>query len=169
MAIIKKFGNFEPEVDGSAFVAGDAVVIGDVKIGPNAGIWYGAILRGDMGRIEIGARSNIQDGTVVHCTSNYSVTVVGEDVTVGHRAVLHGCTLKNKCLIGMGAIVMDNAVVEENVIVAAGSVVLENNVLEKGHLYAGTPVRKIKPLTEAQIRNLSEHALHYVELLEKYR
>jgi gamma-carbonic anhydrase len=169
MAMVKEINRWIPQIDPTAFVADNAVITGDVKIAANAGIWYGVIMRGDMGLIDIGAGSNIQDGTVIHCTREHSVTRVGKDVTVGHRAVLHGCTLEDCCLIGMGAIVMDNAVVKKHTIVAAGAVVLENQILESGYIYAGTPAKKIKPLSDKQVDGLQAHAHHYVELLDWYR
>ena len=169
MTIIKEINGWKPQIDDTAFVAETAVITGDVKIAAKAGIWYGAILRGDMGAIEIGEGSNIQDGAIVHCTTDHSQTLVGKNVTVGHGAVLHGCILKDSCLIGMGAVVMDNAVVSPHTIVAAGAVVLENQVLESGYLYAGTPAKQIKKLTDAQIDGLKENATHYVDVIDWYK
>ena len=168
MALIKEINGWTPVIHDTAFVAESAVIAGDVTVAEQAGVWYGAVLRGDMGAIELGARSNIQDGVVVHCTTDHSKTIVGKDVTVGHRAVLHGCTLEDSCLVGMGAIIMDNAVVKSNTIVAAGAVVLENQVLESGFLYAGTPARQIKKLTDAQIAGLKGNAAHYVAVIDWY-
>ncbi|MBN2718823.1 MAG: gamma carbonic anhydrase family protein [Deltaproteobacteria bacterium] len=168
MAIIREINGWTPDIDDSAFVAETAVITGEVTVAAQAGIWYGAVLRGDMGAIHIGERSNIQDGVVVHCTTDRSKTIVGKDVTVGHRAVLHGCILEDGCLIGMGAVVMDNAVVKPHTIVAAGAVVLENQILESGYLYAGTPAKQIKKLTDAQKDGLKDNASHYVDVIDWY-
>jgi carbonic anhydrase/acetyltransferase-like protein (isoleucine patch superfamily) len=162
MSLIKSLNDNSPKIHQTAFIAPTAVIIGEVKIKEDASIWYGTVLRGDVGAITIGKRSNVQDLSVIHCTHNYSTTIVGDDVTVGHRAILHGCTVMDCSLIGMGAIVMDRAVIEKEVIVAAGSVVLENAVLQTGHLYAGIPAKKIKPLSDEQISSLKESATHYL-------
>lgn len=162
MALVKPILKFTPDIHSRAFLAENAVIIGDVKIEEDASVWYHAVLRGDVGPIRIGARSNIQDLTMIHCTHNHSETIIGEDVTVGHRVVLHGCTIEDCSLIGMGAVIMDNAVVQKNVIVAAGTVVLENMQLESGFLYAGTPAKKIKPLTDKQRGSLKQSAEHYL-------
>lgn len=166
MTIIKPHKGIVPTIHPEGFVAPNATLIGDVEIHKHANIWYGAVLRGDVGSICIGARSNIQDLCMVHCTSDHSKVHVGEDVTVGHNAILHGCILKDCCLVGMGAIIMDNAIVESNTIVGAGSVVLENQRLESGFLYAGSPAKQIKPLTPTQIQQLTQSAAHYVEQIK---
>jgi carbonic anhydrase/acetyltransferase-like protein (isoleucine patch superfamily) len=168
MGLLKPVNGIAPVVEPGAFVAETAVLIGDVVIARDASVWYQTVLRGDVGEIRIGARSNIQDLTMVHCTHNHSKTIIGEDVTVGHRVILHGCTVEDGSLIGMGAIVMDLAVVQKHVVVAAGAVVLENAVLETGHLYAGIPARKIKPLSEAQLQALKESAASYVHYKSWY-
>ena len=154
MPVIKKCKNFEPRIHDSAYIADNATLIGDVVIGENSSIWFNAIVRGDVNKIEIGKNVNIQDGAVVHCTFNKTQTIIGDNVSIGHNAIIHGCKIKGNSLIGMGAIVMDNSIIEENVIIAAGSVVLENTITEKGCLYAGAPARKIKELNETQIQRL---------------
>ena len=158
-----------PDIDPSAFVAETATVIGEVRIAAEASIWYGTVLRGDVGAIGIGERSNIQDLCTVHCTTDRSRTLVGREVSVGHGAVLHGCILGDGCLVGMGSIVMDNAEVGRDAVVAAGAVVLERQVLESGCLYAGMPARKIKALSAEQIAANRRNAAHYIELFGIHR
>lgn len=141
-------------------MAETAVLIGDVEVGEDCSIWYGAVLRGDVNSIRIGNRSNIQDNAVIHTTfseaPNPSMTVIGDDVSVGHGAIVHGARIGDKCLIGMGATVLDNAVVGEGCIVAAGALVLSNAVLEAGGLYAGVPAKRVRDVTEAQLRDIIE-------------
>ncbi|MEM0998863.1 MAG: gamma carbonic anhydrase family protein [Bacteroidota bacterium] len=165
MALIKTLNGTTPQIADDTFIAENATIIGDVEIATGCSIWYGTVLRGDVGTIRIGKRSNIQDLCLVHCTYDYSGTEIGEDVTVGHGAIVHGAEVKDRCLIGMNAVVLDNAVVGPDTVVAAGSVVLEGTVLEPGYLYAGVPARKIKALTEAQLQGLKDSAAAYV----KYR
>jgi carbonic anhydrase/acetyltransferase-like protein (isoleucine patch superfamily) len=168
MPIIKTLKGFTPKLGNLAFLAENAVIIGDVEIGDQSSVWYGVVIRGDVHSIRIGRRSNIQDLVMVHCTFEYSPTIVGDDVTVGHGAVIHGCEIKDRCLIGMNAVVLDKAVVGPDVIVAAGSVVLEGSVLEPGFLYAGIPARKIKPLSPAQLEGLNRSAEAYVKYSKWY-
>ncbi|MBN2344543.1 MAG: gamma carbonic anhydrase family protein [Deltaproteobacteria bacterium] len=169
MPMIRELNGIAPAIHPTAFVAENAALIAKVTVGIQASIWYGAVLRGDVGPIHIGSYSSIQDLCMVHCTTDYSKTVVGEYVTVGHSAILHGCLIEDECLIGMGAIVMDNAVVKSGSIVAAGAVVLEKQVLAGGFLYAGTPARQMKPLSAQQRGNIRENALHYLELMKRYQ
>ena len=148
MAIIRPLNNIHPQIGNNCFLADTAVIIGDVIIGDQCSLWWGAIVRGDVNSIRIGDRVNIQDGAVIHCTFQKSQTIIGNDVSIGHNAIVHGCTVEDEVLIGMGAIVMDLAVVQKHVIVAAGAVVLENSILESGWIYAGTPAKKVKELDE---------------------
>jgi carbonic anhydrase/acetyltransferase-like protein (isoleucine patch superfamily) len=143
------------------FVADGAFVIGDVHVGKDASIWYNAVLRGDINGIWVGERTNIQDGCVLHVTRDFPV-IVGNDVTVGHRAVIHGCTIAHCAMIGMGAMVLDNAKVGSFSIVAAGAVVLEKSVVPEGTLVAGVPARVIRGITEEERQRLLESALNYV-------
>ena len=168
MGLIQSVKGWTPKIDSGVFIAESAVVIGDVTLGPDVSIWYQTVLRGDVGGIRVGARTNIQDLTMIHCTGDGSETVIGEDVTVGHRAVLHGCTIEDETLIGMGAIVLDGAVVRRHVLVAAGAVVPPSATLESGFLYAGVPAKKIKPLTDARIAFFKESAAHYLSLKSCY-
>jgi carbonic anhydrase/acetyltransferase-like protein (isoleucine patch superfamily) len=151
----------------SAFVAASADVIGQVEIGENASIWFQAVLRGDIEPIRIGAHSNIQDGSVVH-TIEGSPVVVGDWVTVGHRAVLHGCRVESHSLVGMGAIILNNVRVGEGSIVAAGALVLENTLIPPRSLYLGVPARFQRQLTDADRVFIDKHATHYLHYKESY-
>ncbi len=151
-----------PKIENNCFIAPNATIVGDVVIGENCSVWFNAVIRGDVNSIRIGNKTNIQDGVVIHATYLKAATSIGNYVNIGHNALVHGCTLKNNVLVGMGAIVMDNAVVEEYVIIGAGSVVLENTVCESGYLYAGTPAKKIKPLTDQQKELLNKLPDNYV-------
>ncbi|RYE26896.1 MAG: gamma carbonic anhydrase family protein [Sphingobacteriaceae bacterium] len=150
-----------PVIGNDCFIAQNATIVGDVTIGKNCSVWFNAVVRGDVNSIKIGDYTNIQDGVVVHCTYQKAATVVGHHVSVGHNAIIHGCTLQNYILVGMGAIVMDHAVVEDFCLIAAGSVVLENTRCESGFIYAGTPAKKIKAVSEAQMQQLKQLPLNY--------
>jgi carbonic anhydrase/acetyltransferase-like protein (isoleucine patch superfamily) len=146
MPIIRPVHNIYPTIGNNCFLADTAVLVGDVIMGDDCSVWWGAVIRGDVNSIRIGDRVNIQDGAVIHCTFEKSKTIIGNDVSIGHNAIVHGCTVHDEVLIGMGSIIMDLAVIEKHVIVAAGSVVLENSVLESGWIYAGTPAKKLREL-----------------------
>jgi carbonic anhydrase/acetyltransferase-like protein (isoleucine patch superfamily) len=133
-----------------------------VVLGAGCTVWFNAVVRGDVNSIRIGEKTNIQDGAVIHCTYERAATRIGARVSIGHRAIVHGCTVEDDVLIGMGAIVMDHAVVGRGCIVAAGAIVLENTQCEPGYLYAGVPAKKIKPVTEAQLQTISRTADNYV-------
>ncbi len=150
MALIKTVRGFTPSFGKNSFLAENATIIGDVSTGDQCSIWYQAVVRGDVNFIRIGNKVNIQDGAVIHGTYERAGTTIGDNVSIGHRAIVHGCTLHDNVLVGMGAIIMDNAVVEENVLIAAGAVVLQNAVLESGHIYAGIPAKKVKILSADQ-------------------
>jgi carbonic anhydrase/acetyltransferase-like protein (isoleucine patch superfamily) len=156
-----------PRIAPSAYVADSADVIGDVEIGENASIWFASVLRGDIETIRIGSNSNIQDGSVVH-TMIGSPVVVGDWVTVGHRAVLHGCIVEDQCLIGMGAILLNDVRVGEGSIIAAGAVVSEKTVIPPRSLYLGVPARFKRELTESDQQFIRMHAVHYLEYKEVY-
>lgn len=151
-----------PKIGNENFIAENATIVGDVTLGDNCSVWFNAVIRGDVNAITIGNESNIQDGAVIHATYLKAATHIGKRVSVGHNAIVHGCTVKDNVLIGMGAIVMDHAVVEEYCIIAAGSVVLENTICKSGHLYAGTPAKKIKPVTDEQRALLNKLPDNYV-------
>ncbi len=169
MPIIKTLKGKTPQLGNLAFLAENAVIIGDVEIGDQSSIWYGVVIRGDVHAIRIGERSNIQDLVMVHCTFEHSPTLIGNDVTIGHGAIVHGCEIKDRCLIGMNAVVLDKAVVGPDVIVGAGAVVLEGSILEPGYLYGGIPAKKIKALSPAQLEGLKKSANAYVMYSEWYK
>lgn len=150
MPVILPVKDKSPSWGQDCFIAENATIVGDVVMGDKCSVWFNAVIRGDVHFIKIGNNTNIQDGAVIHATYLKAPTNIGNNVSIGHNALVHGCTLHDHVLIGMGAIVMDNAVVEPYVIIAAGSVVLENTLCESGYLYAGTPAKKIKPLTDEQ-------------------
>lgn len=150
MAVIREIKGMTPKFGENCFIAETAVVIGDVVMGDDCSIWYGAVLRGDVNSITIGNKVNIQDGAVIHTLYQRSKTNIGNNVSIGHNAVIHGATIEDSCLIGMGAIVLDNAVVESGAIVAAGALVTSGMRVEGGHIYAGVPAKKIKAVDEKQ-------------------
>lgn len=160
--MIMAYRGVQPQVAADVFVAPTATVIGDVHIGAESGIWFGVILRGDVNRIRIGRRSNLQDGTIVHVTSNTHPTLIGDGVTVGHGVMLHGCTVGDSCLIGIGAIVLDGAVIGESSMVAAGSLVAPGMVVPPRSLAIGNPARIKRELTEAELLQLQVLADRYV-------
>jgi len=162
MALILPVNNIYPQIPDSCFIAENSTIVGDVKFGNDCSVWFNAIIRGDVHSIEIGARTNIQDGAVIHCTYQKAKTVIGNDVSIGHRAIVHGCTVHDHVLIGMGAIVMDHAVINEYCIIAAGSIILENTICESGYIYAGSPAKKIKPISEDQRKLLDNLPNNYI-------
>lgn len=162
MALILPVHGVLPSVGTNCFIAENSTLVGDVVIGDECSVWFNAVIRGDVNSIRIGHHTNIQDGAVIHCTYKQASTEIGNFVSVGHRALVHGCILKDHVLVGMGAIVMDHALVEEYVIIAAGAVVLENSVCESGFLYAGVPAKKVKPLTAPQRLMLDTLPHNYV-------
>jgi carbonic anhydrase/acetyltransferase-like protein (isoleucine patch superfamily) len=162
MPIILPVKNANPSWGKDCFIAPNATIVGDVEMGDNCSVWFNAVIRGDVNYIKIGNKTNIQDGAVIHCTFHYAATNIGDCVSIGHNALVHGCTLKNNVLVGMGAIVMDHAVVEDFVIIAAGAVVLEKTICESGYLYAGVPAKKIKPITDEQREMLKRLPDNYV-------
>jgi len=172
---IRTFEGMTPVIAEDAWVDEAAVVIGDVEIGSGSSIWPGAVIRGDIHRIRIGERTSIQDGTVVHVTHDSQFvpggfpTTVGNDITVGHNVTLHGCEIKDKCLIGMGSIVLDGAVVESQVIIGAGSLVPGGKTLESGYLYVGSPVKQIRKLNEKELAFFEYSAKNYQELGQRHR
>ncbi|NHQ86504.1 gamma carbonic anhydrase family protein [Iodobacter sp. HSC-16F04] len=169
------FDGIRPEVKAGAWVHDSAQVIGDVVLGENASVWPGAVIRGDVNAIRIGKDSNVQDCAVLHVTHKRAddpegaPLVIGDRVTIGHGVMLHGCTIGNECLIGMGTIVLDRVVIEDRVMIGAGSLVPPNRVLESGWLYMGRPAEKKRLLNDAELANFNYSAAHYVRLMAKYR
>lgn len=160
MALIKSVRGFTPKMGARCYLAENATVVGDVEMGDDCSVWFQAVVRGDVNSIRIGNKVNIQDGAVIHCTYLRAATTIGNNVSIGHKAIVHGCTLHDNVLVGMGAIIMDHAVVEENVLIAAGAVVLENSRLESGHIYAGIPAKKVKAISPEQFKDTIERIVN---------
>lgn len=152
----------QPKMGNGCFIAPNSTIIGDVVLGDQCSIWFNAVIRGDVNSIRIGSQVNIQDGAIIHCTYQKAKTVIGNRCSIGHNAIVHGCRLHDNVLIGMGAIIMDHAVIESFSIVGAGSIVLENTVIETGYVYAGAPAKKIKPISPEQRKLLEELPDRYV-------
>ena len=166
--MLRPFRGIRPQLDPSVYVAPNASVIGDVHIGPRSSVWFGAIIRGDVFHIRIGSETSIQDNTVLHVTHDRFATTVGNRVTVGHSVTLHGCTVGDLCIIGMGATVLDQVEVGERCIVGAGSLLTPGTKVPPGHLVVGAPARVKRALSEAEIEWLAASAAHYVELGKLY-
>jgi carbonic anhydrase/acetyltransferase-like protein (isoleucine patch superfamily) len=162
MPLILPVKNISPTWGADCFIAENATIVGDVVMGAKCSVWFNAVIRGDVNFIKIGDNTNIQDGAVIHCTYQGASTTIGSNVSIGHNALVHGCVLKDNVLVGMGAIVMDNALVEEFVIIAAGAIVLERTICESGYLYAGIPAKKIKPLSAEQKEMLKKLPQNYI-------
>lgn len=158
-----------PKIDETCFIAKSADIIGEVRVGKNSSIWFGCVLRGDVMPIDIGDNTNVQDGTVIHGSINKAQTKLGNNITVGHKALLHGCTVEDNSLIGMGSIVMDNAIIPKNSMVAAGSLVTENSTFEEGMLIMGSPAKARRPLKEGELAWLKSNINHYVEYAKSYK
>jgi carbonic anhydrase/acetyltransferase-like protein (isoleucine patch superfamily) len=169
MPIILPVEDKHPKWGDNCFIAPNATIVGDVTMGNNCSVWFNAIIRGDVNTITIGNDTNIQDGAVIHATYLKASTTVGNRVSIGHNAIVHGCILKDHILVGMGAIVMDNAIIEAYCIIAAGAVVLENMHCESGFIYAGTPAKKIKPITEEQRALLNKLPDNYIMYSDWFR
>lgn len=152
MALIKTVRDTTPEFGKDNFLAENATLIGDVRSGAECSFWFNSVVRGDVNSIRLGDRVNVQDGAVIHCTYERTRTLIGDDVSIGHNAIVHGCEVKDQVLIGMGAIVMDNAVVGEGSVIAAGAVVKEGTEIEAGSVYAGVPAKKVKELDQETFR-----------------
>lgn len=171
---VRPFQNFASVLGKRVYLDDTALVIGQVALGDDVSLWPYTVVRGDVNSIRVGARSNIQDSSVLHVTHDgpYSPggfpLIIGEDVTVGHKCLLHACAIEDRCLIGMGSIVMDGTVIESDVLLGAGSLVSPGKRLESGHLYRGSPVRKIRPLTDPEREMLRYSAAHYVRLKNRY-
>lgn len=166
--MILDFENNSPLIHDTAFVAENATLIGNVSLGEDVSIWYGSVLRGDINSITIGARSNIQDLCAVHVDSDKPV-VVGEDVTVGHGAILHGCTIENRCLIGMGAIILDGAVIGTGAVVGAGALVPPGKKIKPHTLVAGVPAKKLRNLDKEDYESLKNHAENYAKYAKRHK
>lgn len=165
---VRAFSSKHPQIDSSVYIADNATIIGDVHIGARSSIWFGAVLRGDVYHIRVGSETSIQDNTVIHVTHDRYATTVGNRVTVGHSVVLHGCSIGDLCIIGMGAIVLDQVEVGERCIVGAGALLTPGTKVPPGHLVVGAPARVKRPLSENELMWLEASAAHYVELGKAY-
>lgn len=155
MPIIKPVRGFTPKFGENTFIAENATILGDVTCGNDCSFWYNSVVRGDVNSIILGNKVNVQDGAIIHCTFEKTKSIIGNNVSIGHNAIVHGCSIEDNVLVGMGSIIMDNALVESNVLIAAGAVVLERAYLESGFIYGGVPAKKIKALTK-------ENFQHYI-------
>ncbi len=161
--IIKSVNGISPVIPNDCYVAENATIVGDVTFGENCSVWFNAVLRGDVNKITIGNKVNIQDGAVIHCTYQKHPTLIGNNVSIGHNAIVHGCIIEDNVLIGMGAIVMDNCIVKSNSIIAAGAVVTQNTVVESGVIYAGVPAKKVKEIDQSNFAGeIDRIATNYV-------
>lgn len=167
--MIKPYNNITPKIHESAFITDDAIVIGDVEIGEDASIWFGSIIRGDVNFIRVGARTNIQDGTIIHVSSKTHSTILEDEITVGHRVTLHGCYVETGCLIGIGAILLDGVRVGRNSLVAAGSLLTPNTVIPPNSLVMGAPAKVKRELTAEELAGLQKSWQNYVRLKEDYK
>jgi len=156
MALIKPVRGFTPQFGKNCYFAENATIVGDVICGDDCSFWFSAVVRGDVNSIHMGNKVNVQDGAVLHATFEKTKTIIGNNVSIGHNAIVHGCTLHDNVLVGMGAIVMDNAVVEESVLIAAGAVVLENAHLKSGWIYAGVPAKPVKQMSPERFKETNE-------------
>jgi carbonic anhydrase/acetyltransferase-like protein (isoleucine patch superfamily) len=168
MALVKSFEGVAPTIDATAFLADNATVIGDVVLGARSSIWFGTVVRGDVNYIRIGDETSVQDNSMIHVTRRTHPTLVGSRVTIGHCVTLHGCTISDRCLIGMSSTILDGAVVGERCIVGAGALVTPNTHLPSGTLSVGSPARVKRDLTEAELAWIETSADNYVELYRRY-
>ena len=163
--LIKSVNGKSPIIPEDCYVAENATIVGEVTLGHSCSVWFNAVIRGDVNCITIGDKVNIQDGAVIHCTYKKHPTIIGNNVSIGHNAIVHGCTINDNVLIGMGAIVMDNCVIESNSIVAAGSVITQNTIVESGTIWAGVPAKKVKDINQSdfagEIERISNNYVMY--------
>ena len=172
---IRPYLDHSPKIDATCYIDEMSVVIGDVTLAENVSVWPFAVIRGDVNHIHIGKNSNVQDHSMLHVSHKKadkpegSPLIIGEDVTIGHHVKLHGCTIGNRVLVGIGTIILDDVIVEDDVMIGAGSLVPPNKVLESGYLYVGSPVKKVRPLTEKEIAFLPYSAQNYVKVAGNYK
>jgi carbonic anhydrase/acetyltransferase-like protein (isoleucine patch superfamily) len=166
--MIYQFLESSPQFNESNFIAPSADIIGDVKLGEEASVWFNTTIRGDVNWIEIGDRSNVQDNCCIHVTNQTNPTKIGSEVTIGHGAVIHGCTIRDRVLVGMKAVILDNAIIEEDVIIGAGSLVPPGKVMPAGHLCLGSPCKPVRKLTEEEIASIRQYSANYVKYSRAY-
>jgi carbonic anhydrase/acetyltransferase-like protein (isoleucine patch superfamily) len=170
MPIILPVDNVYPQFGENCFIAPNATIVGDVVMGHECSVWFNAVVRGDVNSIRLGNKVNVQDGAVIHCTFQRTKAIIGNNVSIGHNAIVHGCTVEDDVLIGMGAIVMDNALVKSNTIIAAGAVVLEGFICESGSIYAGVPAKKVKDISKELVSGeIHRIANNYVKYADWFR
>jgi gamma-carbonic anhydrase len=168
-AIVLPWKGVTPQVAANAFIASNATLIGDLVIGARSSIWFNVVLRADVNYIRVGERTNIQDGTIVHVATNDGPTLIGSDVLIGHAAIIHGCTLEDGCFVGMAATVMDDAVVESGAMVAAGALVTPGKRVKARQLWAGSPAKFMRDLTDAEVAQMKVQTDRYADLADAYR
>lgn len=165
MALVKSCRGFDPTWGKDCWFAENATIVGDVEMGDQCSVWFNAVIRGDVNSIRLGNKVNVQDGAVLHCTFEKTKTIIGNNVSIGHNALVHGCTVEDNVLIGMGSIVMDNCYIESGSIIAAGAVLLEGTRVEKGSVYAGVPAKKVKDISpelfEGEVMRIANNYLKY--------
>ena len=171
MPIIKSVNEKSPQLPEDCYIAENATIVGDVTVGKSCSIWFNAVIRGDVNYIKIGNKVNIQDGAVIHATYKTAPTTIGNNVSIGHNAIVHGCTIHDNVLVGMGSIIMDNCIVESNSIIAAGAVVTQNTHIKSGSIYAGVPAKKIKDISQelisGQIDRIANNYIKYSSWFKK--
>ncbi len=168
--LIGPYQGISPTIDPAAYITETAVILGDVTVGPNTSIWHHVLIRGDVNTIRIGSGTNIQDGTVVHVSRTPTgQTTIGDNITIGHQALIHACELQDDCFVGMRACVMDGAIVESFAMVAAGSLVTPNKIVRRGELWMGSPARCVRQLTEADVKHMQENAVEYRMVAANYQ
>lgn len=169
MALIKSVRGFSPIIGKNCFLAENATVVGEVILGDDCTVWFNAVVRGDVNTIQIGNKCNIQDGAVIHCTYQRTKTIIGNNVSIAHNAIVHGCTVQDNVLIGMGAIIMDEAIIGADSVIAAGAVVLAGTIVEPGSVYAGTPARRVKDITDELRQVIQRTANNYPMYAEWFK
>ena len=171
MAYIFPVKDKHPQMGENCFIAPNATIVGEVTMGNECSVWFNAVIRGDVNKIVMGNKVNVQDGAIIHCTYQKCGTIIGNNVSIGHNAIVHGCVISENVLVGMGAIIMDNAQIGSNSIIAAGAVVLENTIVEPGSIYAGIPAKKVKNISEAlingEINRIADNYVMYSEWFKK--
>jgi gamma-carbonic anhydrase len=169
MAIVKTVRGFSPKWGNNCFFADNSVIVGEVSMGDNCTVWFNAVVRGDVHSITIGNNTNIQDGAIIHCTYQKAKTVIGSNVSIAHNAIVHGCTVEDNVLIGMGAIIMDDAIIGNNSVIAAGAVVLPKTIVEPGSIYAGMPAKKVKDIGDEMREVIQRTARNYPMYAEWFK
>jgi carbonic anhydrase/acetyltransferase-like protein (isoleucine patch superfamily) len=169
MAIIKEVRGYAPQFGSNCFLADNAVVVGEVIMGDNCTVWFNAVVRGDVHSIHIGHNTNIQDGAVIHCTYQKAKTTIGSNVSIAHNAIVHGCTVDDNVLVGMGAIIMDDAHIGSNSVIAAGAIILPGTIVEPGSIYAGVPAKRVKDISEEMKEVIQRTARNYPMYAEWYK